>query len=171
MSAKQYATSMRGGFLSVMTIVIILALAVLSVLELSTARAMSSLSTREATMTSEAYEAEAAAQEVVSALDGALVPVRKAAGNKAAAMQALASTFGDGSSSLAALAPKDGTLSYSMDAAQGTVSLTVTTSHGRRLDAQLSVSDAAGISINSWKLTSDTTTDTDFVLYAGENGR
>lgn len=64
--------SVRIGPISLFTLIIILCLAVLSVLSLTTARAELSVTERQAATTTETYQLETAAQTFVAEVDGAL---------------------------------------------------------------------------------------------------
>ena len=64
--------SVRIGPISLFTLIIILCLAVLAVLSITTARAELSITERQAATTTETYQLEVQGQEFVAAVDGAL---------------------------------------------------------------------------------------------------
>ena len=71
--------SVRIGPISLFTLIIILCLAVLAVLSLTTARAELSITERQAQTTTETYALETAGQEFVAAVDAALAEGRSSA--------------------------------------------------------------------------------------------
>ena len=70
-------TSMRHGLISLLTVVIVLSLATAAVLAVSTARAMSAIATRQATMATEGYAAETSAQGTLAGVDEMLYEARE----------------------------------------------------------------------------------------------
>lgn len=69
--------SVRMGPISLFTLVIILCLAVLAVLAVTTAQASYVMAERQASATTAAYDDEQAAQELLAVVDGALAPLRQ----------------------------------------------------------------------------------------------
>lgn len=117
--------SVRIGPISLFTLIIILCLAVLAVLSITTARAELSITERQAATTTETYQLEVQGQEFVAAVDGALafggeaaleavlaeygIAVTAAAGDAAAAGEAIAAaSAGAGAEGAEAIADDTG---------------------------------------------------------------
>ena len=182
--------SVRIGPISLFTLIIILCLAVLAVLSITTARAELSITERQAATTTETYQLEVQGQEFVAAVDGALasrdeaaleavlaeygIAVTAAAGDAAAAASAGAEAIADDADAAPAgetiedEAPSGGSATASSPTS-GTfdgelISVTFTMDSGRTLAVGLRVNDNGTYTIEQWKTTTQWTDDG-----AGEN--
>ena len=165
--------SVRIGPISLFTLIIILCLAVLAVLSVTTARAELSITERQAATTTETYELESAAQRFVADVDGAL-----AAGD--AALAAVLADYGIVAGSDATPAAgetiEDDTMVAGGDASAGTtlddtaisvegtfdgtlLSATFSLESGRTLAAVLRINDNGTYTIEQWKTTTQWTDD------------
>lgn len=132
--------SVRIGPISLFTLVIVLCLAVLSVLAVTTAQATYAAADKQAAFTQDTYANERAAQQFVADVDAALAFVRTSDGGLDAALAAVDRV-------LPANASRDGS----------TVRATFSTDSGRTLDVELTVSANATYEIASWKATTQWT--------------
>jgi hypothetical protein len=148
----------RIGPISLFTLVAALGMAVLSVLTISTARAMSALSQRTATMASEAYQAESCAQMFVGGIDETLASVRARGGDRDAAMASLSAGVDEQAIVAARSAgeQRDGSAAVKGEAKidGNAVVATFETSSGRRLDIRISINRDVTYTIAEWKATS-----------------
>lgn len=147
-SSGSVPTTMRHGLISLLTVVIVLSLATAAVLAVATARAMSSIADRQATMTAEGYAAEQSAQETLAEVDDILAGVRKAGRGGAEARtlvedrieEILANACAEGVSA-------SSTFDYDV------LTCTYETTNGRMLETQIVIGDDARYKVASWKLT------------------
>ena len=165
--------SVRIGPISLFTLIIILCLAVLAVLSVTTARAELSITERQATTTTETYELESAAQRFVAEVDRAL-------GAGDAALAAVLADYGIVAGSDATPAAgetiEDDTMVAGGDASAGTtlddtaisvdgtfdgtlLSATFSLESGRTLAAVLRINDNGTYTIEQWKTTTQWTDD------------
>lgn len=165
--------SVRIGPISLFTLIIILCLAVLAVLSVTTARAELSITERQAATTTETYELESAAQRFVADVDAAL-----AAGD--AALAAVLADYGiaadSGTAPAAGETIEDDTMVAGGDASAGTtlddtainvegtfdgtlLSATFSLESGRTLAAVLRINDNGTYTIEQWKTTTQWTDD------------
>ena len=136
------AGSVRIGPISLFTLVIVLCLAVLSVLAVTTAQATYAAAEKQAVFTQDTYANENAAQRFLADVDAALAPVRASGGGLDAALAAL-----------------DRMLPENASRAGSSVQATFTTDSGRTLDVELTVTANATYEIASWKATTQWTND------------
>ena len=87
---------MRIGPISLFALVIILCLAVMAVLSVTTAQATYAAAERQAAFTTDTYANERAGQELVADVDAALAPVRAAHGGLAEALSAVRAALPEG---------------------------------------------------------------------------
>ena len=87
---------MRIGPISLFALVIILCLAVMAVLSVTTAQATYAAAERQASFTTDTYANERAGQELVADVDAALAPVRAAHGGLAEALSAVRAALPEG---------------------------------------------------------------------------
>lgn len=132
--------SVRIGPISLFTLVIVLCLAVLGVLTVTTAQATYAAADKQATFTEDTYANEDAAQRLVSQVDGALAGVRESGGGLSAALAAVDRILPDN-------AERDGS----------TVRATFSTESGRTLAIELTIRANATYEIASWKATTQWT--------------
>ncbi len=88
--------SVRIGPISLFALVIILCLAVMAVLSVTTAQATYAAAERQASFTTDTYANERAAQELVADVDAALAPVRAAHGGLDEALSAVRAALPEG---------------------------------------------------------------------------
>lgn len=146
--------SVRIGPVSVFSLVIVLCLAVMAVLTVTTAQAAYTASEKQARFTTDTYVNEEAAQAFVAEVDGALAKVRA-----------------DGSPSLksALAAVKDITASYDdATVTKNYVEATFTTDSGRTLSVVLTIHKNATYDITQWRATTQwNETDSGETLWSG----
>lgn len=143
--------SVRMGPISLFTLVIVLCLAVLGVLAITTAQATFAAAEKQALFTTDTYMNETAAQEFVAEVDAALASVREEGGDYAEAREAVQEIL-----------PADATFE------NATVSVTFTADSGRILDVQLTIRQDATYEITTWKATTEwTNTDSGETLWSG----
>ncbi|MEG0777104.1 MAG: S4A5 electrogenic sodium bicarbonate cotransporter 4 [Raoultibacter sp.] len=128
--------SVRMGPATIFSLVILLCLAVLAVLAVTTSQATYAVAHKQVRFSTDTYANETAAQEFVATLDGTLAKVRIAQGNGTQAADALRST-------LPANARIDG----------DTVRAQFISDSGRRLDITILIDNAACYRITQWKAT------------------
>ena len=133
-------STVRIGPISLFTLVIVLCLAVLSVLAVTTAQATFAAADKQAAFTQDTYANESAAQQFVADMDAALASVRASDGGLDAALAAVDRV-------LPANASRDGS----------TVHATFSSDSGRTLTVELIVSANATYEIASWKATTQWT--------------
>ena len=133
-------SSVRIGPISLFTLVIILCLAVMAVLSVTTAQATYSAAEKQALFTDDTYENERAAQNAVAAIDEELEGVRASGGGLSAALSAV-------DKALPAEAQRDGS----------TVRMSFSTPSGRTLDVELEIGANATYEIRQWKATTQWT--------------
>lgn len=132
--------SVRIGPISLFTLTIILCLAVLSVLAITTAQATYAAAEKQAAFTTGTYANEAAAQQFVAEVDTALAPVRASGGGLPEALDAVEDIL-----------PAEALLEGS------TVRAVFTAESGRTLDIVLTIRTDATYVIDSWKATTQWT--------------
>lgn len=128
--------SVRIGPISLFALVIILCLAVMAVLSVTTAQATYAAAERQASFTADTYANERAGQEFAASIDAALAPVRAAGGGLAEALAAVRAAL-----------PADAELDES------TVKAEFTADSGRALAVVLQIHADATYSVASWKAT------------------
>ena len=132
--------SVRIGPISLFTLVIVLCLAVLGVLAITTAQATYTAAAKQAAFTEDTYANEDAAQRLVANLDEALVGVRASGGGLEAAQTAV-------DRMLPSNAERDGS----------TVRATFTADSGRTLAIALTLRANATYEVTAWKATTPST--------------
>lgn len=141
--------NMRHGLISLLTVVVVISLATAAVLTVSTARAMKALAQRQANMTQEGYDAERAAQAMLSLVSDELDAARTAGTTDSKAMAARIDK--NANRMLAEACPEDVTATYKV---QGNdLTCTYTTTNGRMLQTVISIGNNATYEVQSWKLT------------------
>ena len=168
--------SVRIGPISLFTLIIILCLAVLAVLSITTARAELSITERQAATTTETYQLEVQGQEFVAAVDGALASGGETALEAVLAEYGIAVTAAPaGDAAAAGAVPAAGTTISDDDGGAGAItvsgtfdgeliSATFAMDSGRTLAVVLRVSNNDTYTIEQWKTTTQWTDDG-----AGEN--
>jgi hypothetical protein len=153
--------AVRIGPISLFTLVAVVCLAVMSVLVVTTSRAMYTMAQLQASSTTDGYAAESAAQEFLSGVDAALASSH--AGGKSAAISAVGSAL----PSLESQAQAEGVTTSAETTTDG-ITATFSTSEGRKLEVVLSVGDDARYKISKWKLTAEQNDDgTGETLWSG----
>lgn len=140
--SKGSNSTVRIGPISLFTLVIILCLAVMAMLSVTTAQATYSAAEKQALFNDDTYANERAAQSAVAEIDAALQPVRTAGGGLEAALAAAEKALPSGAHI------KD-----------SSVFMTFTTPSGRTLDVELTIKADATYEINQWKATTQWTND------------
>lgn len=140
--------SVRIGPVSLLTLVIVLCIATMAVLSITTAQATYAATERQAAFTEDTYDNESAAQRFVAGIDDILAEVRagKASGSSALARieSALPTLSGDAST--------DGmTVDATIDGS--TVIASFAKENGRRLDVELTIRNGRTYEITQWKAT------------------
>ena len=128
--------SVRIGPISLFTIVIILCLAVMAVLSVTTAQATYASAQRQASFTTDTYANEQAAQQFTADVDAALATVRASGGGQAEALAAVERML-----------PTNAQLD------ETTVRAEFTTNSGRALTVELDIRENATYAITAWKAT------------------
>lgn len=128
--------SVRIGPISLFSLVIILCLAVMAVLSVTTAQATYASAERQASFTTDTYANERSGQELVANIDAALGQVRAQGGGLTKALNAVNTVL-----------PESATLEGS------TVRAEFTTDSGRTLAIELDIRANATYEITSWKAT------------------
>lgn len=168
--AKHSTGSVRMGPISLVSLVIVLSLAVMTMLSVTTTRAMQSSTERHVTATTDIYACEQAGQEFLSKVDAQLAGVRKGTASKAAAMAALRKAGNALVDGLDVVGISSAVNVAEKDNADTDVTATFVTENDRRLTVTLSISAKATYKITSWKTTTFwnnyTSNDT---LWSGEN--
>lgn len=128
--------SVRIGPISLFALVIILCLAVMAVLSVTTAQATYAAAERQADFTADTYANERAAQEFTANVDAVLSSTRSSGGDSTEALAAIKRAFPDE-------AKIDGS----------TIKAEFTTDSGRALALELEINADATYTITSWKTT------------------
>jgi len=139
---------MRNGLISLLTVVVVGALATAAVLAVATAHALGALSTRHATMTAQGYATERSAQSFVASVDTELFDAREADRTK---KQAIGQLEKDMNGLLASACTEDVTATFEMEKTGPHV--TFTSTDGRALEVRLAIDDSLTYRITAWKLT------------------
>ena len=132
--------SVRIGPISLFTLIVVLCLAVMAVLSVSTAQAGFAITQRQAAMTTSTYENEVAAQEFIAHVDAALAGVRDNGGDASDAKKAIEPV-------LAQYAENNAKVEGS------TVTATFVAQGNRTLSVELAINNDATYSVVSWKAT------------------
>ena len=165
--------SVRIGPISLFTLIVILCLAVLAVLSVTTARAELSITERQAATTTETYELESAAQRFVADVDGALAQGDAALAVVLAdygiaadsgATPAAGETIEDDTMVAGGDTPAGATLDDTAISSGGTfdgtlLSATFAMESGRTLAVVLRINDNGTYTIEQWKTTTQWTDD------------
>lgn len=167
------------GPISLVALVIVLCMAVMCVLSITTAQAMYSATNRQADATVEVYACEQAGQQFLANVDKTLADVRANGASKASALEALRAEGDNLVANINIVAPEGiseaTTISSAVeitanDADESALSATFVTESDRRLSVTLAIDEDATYRILSWKTTTfwnnyDTSSDT---LWSGE---
>lgn len=159
--------NMRNGLISLLTVVVVLSISTAAVLTVSTAHAMHALAQRQATMTSEGYEAERSAQALLAGIDEELAAARAAHESG----QAVADRIEKRINRLLAEACVEGvTATYGIE--KNTLTCTFTTQSNRMLRTSIVLGQDATYDVAAWKLTAaPEDTSTDDVLWTGSTAK
>lgn len=156
--------NMRNGLISLLTLIVVLALATAAVLTVATSRAMHALATRHASMTSDGYTAERSAQRLLALVDDELALARNA-GSRGA--NALADDVEGKLNMLLATACTDG-VSATYEVAGTSITCTFVTANNRMLTIVVGIEGNGSYDVESWKLTAaPTDEDTGDTLWTG----
>ena len=144
--------SVRIGPISVFSLVIILCLAVLAVLSVTTAQASYALTNRQAVFSTDQYQNEAAAQRFVGLVDQELVKVRQGTASAADVRAGLATRVNDIAQDAAA---RETNASITGGALMNgnTVLATFSTAAGHVISVKMDIPDSGVYQIMEWKQT------------------
>lgn len=171
------AGSVRMGPISIFTLVIVLCLAVLAVLSVTTARADAALAARQASFTQDDYANERAAQtfaaeaaDVLATLTPSAAPEDAVSALAAAAPELAARTEASAPAGTTVTATTGASATAGTDTpvADAVLVLTVAAPSGRTLTATFAVDSGATLTITSWQPATTWTEDTTDTLWMGD---
>ena len=158
--------SVRMGPISIFTLVIVICLAVMATLALTTARADTALAERQASFTADDYANECLGQAFLAEVDAALASARAAGLGPAEAAAALAEELDNLAARAKDTAAADGhTLQAQADG--NAISVRVDAPSGRTLTIRLAVTSNGELAISYWKPSTTWTEDTSDTLWMG----
>ena len=138
--------TMRPGLISLLTLVVVLSLATISVLTVASSNAMMALSQRQASMTSQGYDAEISAQTTLALMDDELQNTEGLLANEAAA------ALNKSMKRILAKACVEGvTATWETD--ENSITCTFVTTEGRMLQTKVNLTGDRTYEVVSWKLT------------------
>ena len=153
------------GPISVFALVIILCLAVLGVLSVTSASAGSALAQRQAEFTADDYRNEIAGQLFYARADDVLAQVRAQGGDAQAAAAALDAAVAQIAQEASSDAGSQTTVSASLEG--GELAVHIQAQSGRCLDIEFAIQPDATLSVAAWKATTLWTEDTTDHLWTG----
>ena len=158
--------SVRMGPISIFTLVIVICLAVMATLALTTARADAALAERQASFTADDYANERLGQAFLAEADAALASARAAGLGPAEAAAALAEELDNLAARATNTAAADGhTLQAQADG--NAISIRVDAPSGRTLAIGLAITNDGELAISYWKPSTTWTEDTSDTLWIG----
>ncbi len=140
--------NMRNGLISLLTVVVVIALATAAVLTVATSHAMAALSERQANMASEGYQAETSAQAFLAELDDELASARSKGATSATSL--MGTLENRANSMLAKACTPDVSATYHID--DTTLTCEFTTKSGRMLHVDILIGTNGTYDVASWKL-------------------
>ncbi len=158
--------SVRMGPISIFTLVIVICLAVMATLALTTARADAALAERQASFTSDDYANERLGQAFLAEADAVLASARATGLGPAEAAAALAGELDNLAARAANAAAADGH-TLQAQANGSAISVRIDAPSGRTLAIGLAVTDDSELSISYWKPSTTWTEDTSDTLWMG----
>ena len=158
-------STVRMGPISVFALVIILCLAVLGVLSVTSASAGSALAQRQAEFAADDYRNEIVGQSFYAHADDVLAQVRAQGGDAQAASAALEAAMVDIGSAASSDVGVPITLSTSLDG--GELEVRIQAQSGRCLDIEFAIQPDATLSVAAWKATTLWTEDATDHLWTG----
>lgn len=158
-------STVRMGPISVFALVIILCLAVLGVLSVTSASAGSALAQRQAEFTADDYRNEIAGQSFYARADDVLAQVRAQGGDAQAAEAALDAAAAQIAQEASSDAGSQTTVSASLEG--GELAVHIQAQSGRCLDIEFAIQPDATLSVAAWKATTLWTEDTTDHLWTG----
>ena len=161
-------STIRMGPISVFALVIILCLAVLGVLSVTSASAGSALAQRQAEFTEDDYHNEIAGQRLYALVDDELVAARAQGGDAQAAAAALDAVLADIATRASEGLDPAPSVDVSLDGTE--LAAHIQAQSGRCLDIELAIRADASLSVASWKATTLWTEDTTDRLWTGPGG-
>ncbi len=152
----------RIGPISLLTLIAVLLLAVLAMLCVTTSNAARAMSERQATGATASYALEACGQDLLARLSDA------AQGNDdaSAAVNAIDSELDELTAAALDEASVEG-LSIKAETSDKTVTFTISTDDGRTLDGSVTFADDLSYSIDTWKITTVQSDETEVNLWSG----
>lgn len=158
-------STVRMGPISVFALAIILCLAVLGVLSVTSAAAGSALAQRQAEFTADDYRNEIAGQSFYARADDVLAQVRAQGGDAQAASAALEAAMAQIAQGASSDAGSQTTVSASLEG--GELAVHIQAQSGRCLDIEFAIQPDATLSVAAWKATTLWTEDTTDHLWTG----
>lgn len=158
-------STVRMGPISVFALVIILCLAVLGVLSVTSASAGSALAQRQAEFTADDYRNEIAGQSFYARADDVLAQVRAQGGDAQAAAAALDAAAAQIAQEASSDAGSQTAVSASLEG--GELAVRIQEQSGRCLDIEFAIQPDATLSVAAWKATTLWTEDTTDHLWTG----
>lgn len=158
-------STVRMGPISVFALVIILCLAVLGVLSVTSASAGSALAQRQAEFTADDYRNEIAGQSFYARADDVLAQVRAQGGDAQAAAAALDAAVAQIAQEASSDAGSQTTVSASLEG--GELAVHIQAQSGRCLDVEFAIQPDATLSVAAWKATTLWAEDTTDHLWTG----
>lgn len=153
--------AIRPGLISLLTVVVILSLSTISVLTIATSNAMAALSERQASMTSQGYDAETSAQTMLALMDDTLQ------NGKASSVAGATRLLDKSMEQILAKACVEG-VTATHEAGDSSITCTFVTNGGRMLQTQIDITGKDTYDVVSWKLTAaPQDEDSDDTLWTG----
>ena len=163
--ARDRSGSVRMGPISIFTLVVVLCLAVMAVLSVTTAHADAALAERQACFTQDDYTNEIAGQTLMAGADGALATVRAQGDTAEAGTAAIRAQLNTLIERAQAAAGPDATVDVQLNGT--TLAAHIEQPSKRCLDITLGITAQANLRITSWKTSTTWTEDTSDTLWMG----
>lgn len=138
--------TIRPGIISLLAVLVILSLATISTLTIATSNAMMALSERQASMTSQGYNAEISAQTTLALMDDELQNAKVLSATEATA------ALNRSMKSILAKACVEG-VTATWETAKSSITCTFVTTEGRMLQTRVNLTGDSTYEVVSWKLT------------------
>lgn len=147
--ANRHQENVRIGPISILTLIVVICMAVLAVLSISTAQATEVISHRSAEATTEQYRNERTAQEFVAELDDLLGPLREEGAGTEECLEAVAGSLEE----LCAAAEEraGGEVSVTADVEGSSVVAEFTGAGMKRLNIAVGIREDGSYRIEKWK--------------------
>lgn len=163
--ARDRSGSVRMGPISIFTLVIVVCLAVMAVLSVTTAHADAALAERQASFTQDDYANEIAGQTLMAEADGALATVRAQGDTAEAGTAAIRAQLNTLIERTQAAAGPDANVDVQLNGT--TLTAHIEQPSKRCLDITLGITAQTNLRITSWKTSTTWTEDTSDTLWMG----